>query len=374
MVPMADLAGLLSPLRAELEAAFSRVLTRGHFVLGPELEALEASLAARLGVRRAIGVASGTSALSLALAALEVGPGDLVLTTPYSFVSSAAVIAAAGATPVFADVEPDTLQLDPSAARAWAEARPTLAAKVKVILPVHLFGACADVRPLRALAAELDAHLVEDAAQAIDAWLGTEGGRRYAGTFGDLGCLSFYPTKNLGGVGDGGAVLTDDEDLAARIERLRVPCAPAQGQASGTNARLGELAAAGLNVILPHVHGWTARRRAHAEAYDEALAQSGLQPLERGAGHVVHHYVLRAPGRREALRAHLFSRGVDSAIYYPAPLHRQGDFLERSLLTGRLDVAEAACTDALAVPVHPALSSQDHLHVAEALRSFEAEA
>lgn len=366
-VRMADPAALLAPHRPALEAALGRVVASGRFVLGPELEAFEAELAARYGVRAAIGVSSGTDALTLALEALGVGPGDLVLTTPFSFVSTAAVIVARGATPVFVDIEENSFGLDPDAARAWAESDPARAGRVKAILPVHLFGGCADLSSLTALAEQLGAPLVEDAAQAIDA--SDDAGRR-AGAAGAVGCLSFYPTKNLGGLGDGGMVLTDDPALAHRLSALRSPRAPQAGLPAGLNRRLPDLSAAALRTLLPHLEAWTQARRRAADAYDPAVRAAGLVPPSRGPGHVVHQYVVRAPEGRDALCAHLAARGIETAVYYPEPLHRQGDFPRLSIVAGPLERAERTCREVLALPVHPALDDDDRAHVVRALEAW----
>jgi dTDP-4-amino-4,6-dideoxygalactose transaminase len=359
-VRMADLAALHAPRWPELQAAFHRVVTRGRYVLGPELSALEDALAHRLGVPHALGVASGTDALLLALAALEVGPGDLVITTPYTFVSTAQVIARLGARPVFVDIEPETFNLSPEAAGAWVAAHPELAPKVKAILPVHLFGRPAELPRLQALAERLGAALVEDAAQALDA---RDAAGRTAGSVGKLGCFSFFPTKNLGALGEGGLVATRDPALAERVRRHRSHGASAPGrfEALGGNHRLDELQAAALLALLPHLDGWTARRRAIAARYDDALGSPPAPP-----GHVHHQHVVRLPDR-DAAAAALAAAGVESALYYPTPLHLQPCFQELGYRPGDLPEAERAARETLALPIHPTLTDRDVELVIEVL-------
>jgi dTDP-4-amino-4,6-dideoxygalactose transaminase len=360
LAPMADLEALLRPHQAALQDAFRTVAESGRFILGPHLVNFESQMARRIGVRHALGVSSGTDALALALAALDVGPGDRVITTPYSFRATASVILRCGATPVFIDIDPKTYNLCPEALRAWMTNNPALLASVKVVLPVHLFGEPADLGALGPLAQEMDAHLVEDAAQALDADVANLG---KAGSVGTIGCFSFYPTKNLGALGDGGLVVTNNDEIAARLAALR---SHEPSEVLSGNHRLDELQAACLSVLLSHVEIWTQARRKHALAYDAALTGArGVAPV-RSRGHVCHQYVLRVTGDREALRADLGRQGVESAIYYPQTLPAQ---LSLRSFEGAptLRHAESACGTTLAIPVHPALSETAHLRVVQAL-------
>ena len=367
-VPFLDLSRQHQPLRAAMEAAVGTVLESHRFILGPEVEALEKQVAALCGVAHGVGVASGTDALILALQALGVGPGDEVVTSAFSFFATASSIARLGATPVFADIEPAGFTMD---ARAVATLR---APKVRALMPVHIFGQCADMESLvdgARVLARREVPMVEDAAQAIGA---TRHGRP-AGSLGAAGCLSFYPTKNLGGAGDGGMVTTDDPSIAARVRSLR-----AHGDAGrydhrelGLNSRLDSLQAAVLLVKLKHLAAWNEERRALARRYDDLLADlSGditLPITLPGNQHTWHQYVIRAP-RRDDLQAHLTSQGIGSAVYYPIPLHRQRCFEQLGYHEGDLPETERACREVLALPIYPGLRSDEQEQVAASIGAF----
>jgi dTDP-4-amino-4,6-dideoxygalactose transaminase len=319
VIPFLDLTRQHAALREELLGAVGRVLGSAQFVLGREGAALEAALAARAGVRHAVGVASGTDALRLALAAVGVGPGDEVLTPAFSFVASASTILMLGARPVFVDIDPETYTLDPAAAERAVTAR------TRAIVAVHLSGHPAPVDRLSALARSLGVALVEDAAQAVGAaWAG-----RPVGGWGDAACLSFYPTKNLGACGDGGMVLTDRDDVAERVRRLRHhgDAGRYQHVELGYCSRLDELQAALLRVKLPHLDAWTEARRRIAARYGQRLSGLGLTlPVERPpARHVYHLYTVRHP-QRDALAKVLADLGVGTAVHYPRPLPGQPMF------------------------------------------------
>jgi dTDP-4-amino-4,6-dideoxygalactose transaminase len=364
-VPFVDFEARVAALRPEIEAAIARVLDSGWFVLGPEGEAFEAELARSLGAREAVAVGNGTEALQLALVARGVGPGDEVITTSLSAAFTGLAILAAGARPVFVDVDPLTLNLDPEAAAAAVSPR------TKALVPVHLYGHPADMDPLLALAAERGLAVVEDSCQAHGALyrdrpVGTLGGE--AG----LGALSFYPTKNLGGLGDGGAILCSDPELAARLRRLRNG-----GQSDryrhelpGINSRLDELQAAILRVGLAHLEEWTARRRSLAATYREALGGLGglTLPSEQDYARAVYHlFVVRHP-RRDALAAALRERGVGTLIHYPIPLHRQPAFAGAGRTAGHLPVVETAAREILSLPLFPEMSDTRAEIVVEAVR------
>ena len=359
-VPLMDIKAQYGPLRAEIDAAIAGVVDSGRFILGPEGRALEAAVSERLGGRPAAGVANGTDALVIALHALGVGPGDEVVTTPYTFYATAEAIARVGATPVFADIDPATYCLDPEA----AEAR--IAPATRALLPVHIFGHPADMGALRSLA---DAHglaLVEDAAQAFGA--ATVDGE--VGTFGDAATFSFFPTKNFPGMGDGGMVVCRDEELAERVRRLRF-----HGSADkvvfeevGYNSRLDDLQAAIIRVFYPHLDDWNARRARAAAWYAEEglgdrMALPGVAP---GARHIYHLFMARHP-RRDELRAALAEAGIGSAVYYGIPMHLQPVFTHLGYSEGDLPVAEEAARTALALPMHPNLSRDDVAEVVAAL-------
>jgi dTDP-4-amino-4,6-dideoxygalactose transaminase len=364
-LPFVDLKARVDALRPELDIATKRVLDSGWFVLGPEVEAFERELAAALGAREAVAVGNGTEALQLALAVRGVGPGHEVITTSLSAAFTALAIVATGAQPVFVDVEPDTLNLDPHAAAAAVSPR------TKAILPVHLHGHPADMDPLLRLAGERGLVLVEDACQAHGALYRGRPVGTLGGEFG-LGALSFYPTKNLGALGDGGAVLVGDPETAARLRRLRNG-----GQSDryrhedvGINSRLDELQAAILRVGLAHLGAWTERRRALAGAYLEGLAGvEGLTlPREQDYARAVHHlFVVRHP-RRDAMIEALRERGVETLIHYPIPLHRQPAFGSWGGKTGDLPVVESAVREIFSLPLYPEMTDEQQRLVVEAVR------
>lgn len=357
-IPLVDLTPAHLPLGDELRAAAGRVLGSGRFILGPEVSAFERELATMSGLSHAVGVSSGTDALTALLLGAGVGPGDEVVTTPYSFFATAEVIVRLGARPVFADVEPETLNLDPAAA---AE---RLGPRTKAVLAVHLFGRPAPLAALRAICAGAEVPLLEDAAQAIGA----------AGVGSGWGAaLSFFPSKNLGGFGDGGAVVTDDAALAARLRLLRNHGASEKlhHEAVGGNFRLDELQAALLRVKLPHLPRWTAERRRLATAYRERLRHLpiGLPPADESC--VWNQFVIRAPAdRRAELRRRLDERGVASAIYYPTPLHLQPALAALGHRSGDFPNAERGAQESLALPLFPGLTDDQLGRVAEALTDF----
>ncbi|HVV50271.1 MAG TPA: DegT/DnrJ/EryC1/StrS family aminotransferase [Polyangia bacterium] len=357
-IAMLDLEAQHAPLGEALRAAAARVLGSGRFILGPEVAAFERELAAAAGVAEAVGVSSGTDALVALLMAEGVGPGDEVVTTPYSFIATAEAIVRVGARPVFADVDPETANLDPAAAAARVGGR------TRALLAVHLFGRPAPLAPLADLCARAGLRLYEDAAQAIGA-AGVGRGRAAA--------LSFFPSKNLGGFGDGGAVLTDDAALAAAVRQVRSHGAAdkARHERLGGNFRLDELQAALLRVKLPHLGGWTADRRRLAARYRDRLgaAPVGLPPAEAGA--VWNQFVVRVPAdRRAALRRHLDARGIDTAVYYPLPLHLQPALAFLGHRPGDFPNAERAAAESLALPIHPGLTDAALDRVAAAVADF----
>jgi dTDP-4-amino-4,6-dideoxygalactose transaminase len=349
---------------ADVRAAVERVIARGWFILGPEVEAFESEFAAASGARHAIGVGTGTDAIALTLRALDIGPGDEVITTPLSAAYSAMAIVMCGARPVFADVDPDRLTLDPRHVEA------AITARTRAILPVHLYGQPAAIRDLAAIAERHNLALVEDCCQAHLA-TETETGRP-VGTIGIAGAFSFYPTKNLGAIGDGGAVVTNDMQLAARLRRLRNGGQTDRyhHQEVGVNSRLDELQAAVLRARLPRVQKWTERRRLLAARYRRALSGSGVTvPPQVDPGHVYHLFVVRSAARAD-LQAHLADRGVETLIHYPLAIPRQPAFARTT--PASFPVAERACSEVLSLPLHPNLRDDDVDFVAAALRGHDA--
>jgi len=359
-----DFHAHVAALRRELDEAVARVLGSGWFILGPEVEAFERELAAALGARDAVGVGNGTDALALSLRALGVGPGDEVVTTPISAAFTALAVLQAGARPVFVDVDPATLNLDAGRLEA------ALSPRTRAILPVHLYGHPADMDPVLALARDRGLAVLEDACQAHGALyrgrpVGTLAGER------GIGALSFYPTKNLGALGDGGAILVNDPALAARLRQLRNG-----GQSDryrhelpGVNSRLDEIQAALLRVGLRHLPAWTERRRALAELYVRGLGGSAVEPLrEQPYARAVHHlFVVRHP-RRDALAEALRARGVGTLVHYPIPLHLQPVFASLGGRPGDLPVAEKAAGEILSLPLYPELRDEQAQAVVEAVR------
>ena len=368
-VPLVDLKAQYASIESEIRAAIDRVCESQHFILGPEVAALEADVAALCGVRFGIGVSSGTDALLVALMALGVGAGDEVVTTPYSFFATAGVIARLGARPVFVDIDPQTFNIDLSAVPA------KLGARTKAIIPVHLYGRCVDLKDTARLAAARKIPIIEDAAQAIGA---TDPHGRPAGTGGAMGCFSFFPSKNLGAFGDGGMVVTNDEGLADRLRSLRVHGSTQKDHYAvvGGNFRLDALQAAVLRVKLPYVAAWTARRRDNADRYRRLCHAAGLLDWLRlpqdTPGHTYHQFTIRLP-KRDGVAKFLQQHGVATAMYYPRPLHLQECFAPLGYRQGDFPHAEAAARESLALPIYPELTEAQQRHVVDALKAARQE-
>lgn len=363
MIPILDLKVQYQAIKEEVDRAIQEVLDSGRFVLGPDVKALEEEIAEYCGCAYGVGVASGTDALRLSLAALGIGPGDEVITTPFTFVATANTISRAGARPVFVDIDPQTYNIDPDAVAAAVTPR------TKAIVPVHLYGQPADMDPILETAQRHSLCVIEDAAQAV----GAEYKGRRAGSMGTCGCLSFYPTKNLGAYGDAGMVVTNDAALAERIDVLRRQGGKAKyyHEVLGFNSRLDTLQAAILRVKLRYLEQWQEQRRRIARRYNELLADPPVTtPYERPDGrHVYHQYTIRAP-RRDELRAFLQERGISSMIYYPLPLHRQSLYAHLGMDDGSLPHSEQAAREVLSLPMFPELSEAQIAEVAGAIRRF----
>ena len=361
-IPMLDLVAQFQSIQHELRDAVEDVLRSGKFILGAQVEAFEHEIARTCGVAHAVGVASGSDALLLALRAAGVGAGDEVIVPAFSYIASADTISLLGAIPVFCDISLDTFNLDP----AQIESRIT--SRTKAIIPVHLFGQPANMERILAFADSAQLVVIEDAAQAIGA---TCGGRP-AGSFGDFGCLSFYPTKNLGAAGDGGMILTSSPESAARLRSLRGHGAVAHkyiSEEQGWNSRLDELQAAILCVKLRHLAGWTAARQSHAARYDKLLrAVPGLTlpHVAPGSTHVYHQYTIRLADR-ERVQKHLAAGGIASTVYYPVPLHLQPMFAHLGYQPGSMPHAERAALEVLSLPIYPELTAEQIDRIANAV-------
>jgi dTDP-4-amino-4,6-dideoxygalactose transaminase len=360
-VPFLDLKAANDAVGPALRAAVERVVARSHYVLGPEVEAFEHEFADFCGAPHCVGVANGMEAISLVLRALDVGPGHEVVTVAHTAFPTAAAITAVGATPVFVDVDPGTHCMRPDLLAA------SFTPNTRAVLPVHLYGRCADVAAIRAVADEAGVPVVEDAAQAHGA---ARDGRR-AGTLGRAAAFSFYPTKNLGALGDAGAVVTGDDALATRIRRLRNYGEEAKyvNAEPGYNSRLDELQAAILRAKLPHLERWNAERRRIAAAYDELLADTSVATPLADEGHVYHLYVVRSR-ERDALRDHLAAAGIGSQVHYPTPVHRQRAYAAGARIADSLACTEQLAGEVLSLPAYPGLGDEQVEAVAAAVRSF----
>ncbi|MCP3978569.1 MAG: DegT/DnrJ/EryC1/StrS family aminotransferase [bacterium] len=371
-VPLLDLKAQFAPLREEIRDAIDRIVDSQRFILGQVVEDLEADVCRYTGSPHAVGCASGTDALILALAGLGVGDGDEVVTSPFSFFSTASCAYKVGARPVFADIDPQTFNLDPESVAT------KIGPKTRALIPVHLFGQCADMDAVAGLARDRSLPVVEDAAQALGAaWSSAESG--HAGTIGDLGCYSFFPTKNLGAFGDAGMIVARDAEVAERLMQLRVHGGRQMYEHKwvGWNSRLDALQAAVLRVKLPRLDSWSAGRKANAERYDLWFAESGL--IESGdvktpwrderSSHIYNQYTLRVT-RRDALREHLAKREIGHSVYYPVPLHLQPCFGELGYSAGDFPNAEAAAQEVVSLPIYPELDESMQRRVVDALVEF----
>ena len=383
-VPLLDLRAQYAPLRARIEQAIREVCDSQRFVLGPRVAQLERDLAKYSQAAHAIGMSSGTDALLVALMALEIGPGDEVITSPFTFFATAGVVARLGARPIFCDIDPQTFNLAPSAVAAFIEescesrdgrlVNRRTGGVVRALMPVHLYGQVAEMDALLGIACHHALPVVEDAAQAIGAAL--PDGRR-AGSIGSIGCLSFFPTKNLGAFGDAGMCTTNDPELAQKLHILRVHGGEPKYYHAviGGNFRLDELQAAVLVIKLEHLDDWTAARQRNATHYTKAIAAAGIEEfvtvptVSRGHRHIFNQYVIRA-ARRDELRAHLAERGVGTEIYYPLALHRQKCFAYLGYRPDEFPNAVRASAETLALPIYPELESAQLDYVIDKIAEF----
>lgn len=348
MIPILDLKAQYHSLKPEMDRAIASVLESGIFIMGPNVEAFEQEIARYVGVRHAISLNSGTDALHLALRALSIGPGDEVITTPFTFAATTEAIGIVGATPVFVDIDPATFNINPRLIEA------AITSRTRAILPIHLYGAPADMEAIRRIADRRGLAVVEDCAQAIGATVRDQ----MVGTFGEVGCFSFFPSKNLGAYGDGGLVTTNDEQLANRIKALRVHGGLKKyyHEELGINSRLDELQAAILRVKLPHLDAWIAARREIAARYTAAFAGvDGITtPIEvKSSVHVYHQYTIRV-AERDAARQKLAAAGVQTMVYYPIPLHLQP--VNKHSVAETFPYSEGAAREVLSLPMYPELT------------------
>jgi dTDP-4-amino-4,6-dideoxygalactose transaminase len=378
-VPLLDLKAQYLAIKPEVDKAIADVMESQHFILGPAVSACEAACAKYSNVAHGIGVSSGTDAILVCLMAENIGPGDEVITVPYTFFATVGCISRLGATPVFVDIDPVTYNMDP----AQIEAKITK--RTKAIMPVHLYGQVADMDPIMAIAKKHNLVVIEDAAQAI----GSEYQGRRAGSIGHYGCFSFFPSKNLGGVGDGGMVVTNDAERAARITLLRAHGSKPKyyHKLVGGNFRLDAIQGAVVSAKLPHLDSWTAGRQENAARYDRLFAQSGITIASSGDSaavkaaaelvlpkvvanrHIFNQYVIRSP-QRDALRKALEAAGISTEIYYPVPMHLQECFASLGYKAGQLPESESAARETLALPIYPELTEAQARYVVETVRDF----
>jgi len=385
-VPLLDLKPQYRALKSEIDAAIERVCDAQAFILGPGVRELESAVAAYSGCTHGIGMSSGTDALLAALMALDIGSGDAVITSPYTFFATAGTIARAGARSLFVDIDPATFNLAPAAVerllREDCERRDgrvvhrATGTTVRALMPVHLYGQMADMTPLMALAREFGLRVIEDAAQAIGA---ADGEKRRACSIGDIGCLSFFPTKNLGAFGDAGMCVTNDAALAAKLAMVRVHGMEPKyyHQLVGGNFRLDEIQAVVLSIKLQHLDAWTLGRQENACFYFEAFEHAGLKGTVTlpaalpGMRHIYNQFVVRFP-QRDALKKYLGECGVGSEIYYPVPLHQQQCFAPLGYATGDFPESERAAAETLALPIFPELSREQLQYVVDCIAHFYA--
>ena len=381
-VPLLDLRPPLEELRDEIVEAVTQVIDSTRYIMGPEIDGLESEISAYCGTTDAVGVSSGTDALLLSLMVLDVAPGDLVLTSNFSFFATAGVVARLNATPVFVDIDPETFNIDPESLRKTltdmdAETRK----RVKAIIPVHLFGQCADMETILNISREFDIPVIEDGAQAIGAECEIDGQKKSAGSLGDFGCFSFFPSKNLGGVGDGGIVTVNNPELAEQLRLKRVHGGEHKyyHRVIGGNFRLDPIQAAVIRVKLPHLNKWHRQRQDNADNYNELFAEAGLiskvrtpyveHPQSLKNPHIYNQYVIRAE-RRDELQSFLSENEIASEVYYPLPFHLQECFLHLGGKAGDFPVSETAAKEVLALPVYPGMTGAMRETVVEHIAKF----
>lgn len=373
-VPLLDLKLQYQSIKDECLRVTAEIYESQYFIMGPHVERLESDISRYCGTQYAVGVSSGTDALLLSLMAAGIGQGDRVITSPYTFFATAGAIARVGAIPVFTDIEPDTYNISPGQIQSLIAAMSGAERKtVRAIIPVHLYGQCADMDPILSLAKDNGWIVIEDAAQAI----GSEYKGRRAGSMGEFGCFSFFPSKNLGGFGDGGVVTTNSRELYDRLVILRVHGAHPKyyHRFIGGNFRLDALQAAIVSIKLKYLDQWTAARQENARRYRRMFAEAGLSgrmktPEEKQNRHIYNQFIIEVPEKRDALREFLQKNGVGNEVYYPVPLHLQECFAYLKHKPGDFPVSEHAADHTLAIPVYPELTEDQQVHVVDRIRAF----
>jgi len=372
-VPLLDLKAQYAGIRDEIVKVVLDVFESQYFILGPRVENLEKAVAAYCSSEYAVGVSSGSDALLIALMATGIGPGDIVITSPYTFFATAGAIARLDARAMFVDIEPDTYNISPQKIkRALEKLSADERKRVKAIMPVHLYGQCADMDPIREIASVQNLIVIEDAAQAI----GAEYNDKRAGSLGDFGCFSFFPSKNLGAFGDGGIVTTASEDLYEKMKILRVHGSKPKyyHKLIGGNFRLDALQAAVVSVKLKYLDQWSAARQRNAQTYRTLFAEAGLEriqlPLEKESRHIYNQFVIKVPEKRDALRQYLQENGIGTEVYYPVPLHLQECFAYLKYQNGDFPFAEEAATHTLALPIYPELTDEQIEFVVDKIKDF----
>ena len=381
-VPLLDLKPQYEALREELNAALLEVAESTMYIMGPKNEALEKAIAEYTGTKHAIGVSSGTDALLLALMALDIGAGDLVVTTPYTFFATVGVVARLGAHPLFVDIDPVSFNIDPDKLEECLNGLSAAEkARVKALIPVHLYGQCAEMDRINAIAAAHGIPVVEDAAQAIGAEYPGKAGTKRAGALGAMGCFSFFPSKNLGAMGDGGMITTNDDDLAAKLRIKRVHGGEPKyyHKVLGGNFRLDPIQSAVLLVKLPHLESWHAKRRENADLYRKLFTEKGLKQVrlpkavyqDSGAKnhHIYNQFILRVE-KRDELRKYLLDNEVVTEVYYPVPLHEQECFAYLGHKVGEFPHSEQAARETLALPIFPELTPEMIARVVDQIAAF----
>jgi len=374
-VPLLDLKAQLATIREELEAAVLEVVESTQYILGSKITELETKVANYCETRYAVGVSSGTDALLIALMALDIQPDDIVITTPYSFFATAGVIARLSARPVFVDIDAQTFNLDPDQLNNWFVKNSRQIKKVKAIIPVHLYGQCADMDAILKIADQYQIPVIEDAAQAIGARYPSKSGIKKAGSIGKMGCFSFFPSKNLGAIGDGGMVTTNDLALAEKLVKLRNHGSHPKYYHSmiGGNFRLDTIQAAALLVKLPYLEKWHAARQRNAVFYDQAFANSQIKApyvAYQREYHIYNQYVIIVPEKRDALRQYLTSNEIGHEVYYPVPFHLQECFRDLGYRCGDFPNSEYAAEHSLALPIYPELTDEMKAYVVEKILKY----
>ena len=369
-VPLLDLKAQLQTTEKEVKVAVNEVIDSTRYIMGPKVAELEEQIAEYAGAKYATGVSSGTDALLISLMAMDIGPGDIVITTPFSFFATAGVIARLGAIPAFVDIDPDTYNLSPTALLKWFESETEKRNKVKAIIPVHLYGQCVDMDPIIAIAGRYNIPVIEDAAQAIGARYPSKTGTKKAGTMGTMGCFSFFPSKNLGAMGDGGMVVTDDAAIDEKLKNLRNHGAKPKYYHAliGGNFRLDSIQAAILLVKLPHLDNWHSMRQKNAAYYDENINVKGIKkPLVayKRESHIYNQYVISVAEKRDELRKFLAEHNIGTEIYYPVPFHEQKCFRSLGYKSGDFPNSEYAAKHTIALPIYPELTTEMQDYVIE---------